>query len=80
MTKRMVEIQQGKMQMANELDSMKTFHQFEYSNLFWGERTWDVVLEVDDFWEIIIFTHNETQRVAKNYNKDNGQFKVLLGF
>ncbi len=45
--------------MASQLDRMKTFHQFENSNYFWNEKTQDVVLEVDDFWEIFFNTHKE---------------------
>jgi hypothetical protein len=45
----MVEIQQSKMQISNELHRVKTFHYFEDSNYFRRERTYDVVMETNDF-------------------------------
>ncbi len=34
----MVNIKQSRMQMAKELERMKTFHWFEDSNYFWREK------------------------------------------
>ncbi len=44
------------MQMANELDRLKTFHKFKDSNYFWREKTLNVILKLDDFWEIFFYT------------------------
>lgn len=49
MIRRMVEIQQGRMQMVSGFDKMKTFHQFEDSNYFWKEG-----LRMQ-FWKLMIF-------------------------
>ncbi len=56
MIKKMVKIQQGKMQMASELHKMKTFYCFENSNYFWKEIQ-DVVLKVDIFGRFFFNTY-----------------------
>ncbi len=59
MTKRVLDVQQGRMQMAGESERMETFHQFGNSNYFRREKIQDEVIKVDDFWEIVCFTHRE---------------------
>ncbi len=60
----MVNIKQSRMQMARDLERMKTFHQFEYSNYFWRERTKEIVLKVENVGEIFFFTHKESEKVV----------------
>jgi len=46
---------------------MKTFHQFDDSSYFWREKTYDVVLEIDEDWDSAFFyTHKKIKELLED--------------
>ncbi len=67
MARIMVVIQQGRMKMVSYLNRMKTFHQFDDSSYFWREKTYDVVLEIDEDWDSAFFyTHKKLKELLED--------------